>query len=183
VAKPTLSVGVSNAHNRSLGKFFDKSFQSVGNCLKIINIKYMQQTHEILNGKKILIYHINAKIPLRRSNDLEKTTISIINGNGVLSQVLKKIKDGEVEILVTIGIDPATVKLLQVAIDKSRDYIVLIEHESKDHETRDAFLADLASKLLEAEGGASYRVNVSDSPVLSLNLGESERAKLKLDEH
>ncbi len=143
----------------------------------------MPQTHEILNDKKILIYHINTKIPLRRNNDLDGTTISIINGNGVLSQVLKKIKDREVEILVTIGIEPATVKLLQVAIDKSQDYIVLIEHESKDYETRDAFLADLSSKLLEAEGGASYRINVIDGPVLSLNLGESERAKLELDEH
>lgn len=141
----------------------------------------MSKSIEILNGKKILIYHINSKLPLRRNNDLECTTISIINGNGVLSQVLKKIKEGEVEILVTIGIEPETVKLLQVAIDKCQDYIVLIEYILKDGETRDSFLVDLATKLIAAEGGASYRLDVIDGPVLSLDPGEAEREKLDQD--
>lgn len=141
----------------------------------------MSQLNQILDGKKILIYHINSRVPLRRENDLDGTNIDVIYGNGVLSKVLHKIKEGEVEILVTIGIPLETVKLIEVAINKSHEYVVLIQHQLKGHETRESFLADLKLKVLSAEGGASYRINESDTPVLSLNPGEVEKTKLILD--
>jgi hypothetical protein len=141
----------------------------------------MSQPNQFFNGKKILIYHINSRIPLRRDNDLDGTCITVINGNGLLSKVIAKIKEGEVEILVTIGIELKTVKLIEVAISKSPSYIVLIQHELKGNETRDSFLADLELKVLQEEGGISYRIDRSDNPVLSLNPGEIERANSKLD--
>jgi hypothetical protein len=136
-------------------------------------------SNQFLDGKKILIYHINSRVPLRRDNDLDGTSICVISGNGVLNQVLKKIKEGEIEILVAIGIATETVKLIQVAIDKGQAYILLIQHELKGGETRESFLRDIESKVLLAEGGASYRMNHSDQPILSLNPGEVEKSKLK----
>ncbi|AFY74866.1 hypothetical protein Syn7502_02941 [Synechococcus sp. PCC 7502] len=142
----------------------------------------MSQSHQFLDNRKIVVYHINSKVPLRRSSDLEGTNISVINGNGVLNQVLKRIKEGDVEVLITIDIPRETVKLIEVAIDKSHHYILLIQHELKGHETRESFLTEIESKVLVAEGGTSYRINYSDEPVLSLDPGELERRKLKLDQ-
>lgn len=141
----------------------------------------MSQFNQFLNGKKILIYHINSKLPLRRDNDLDGTNISVINGNGLLSKVLAKIKEGEIEILVTIGIESKTVKLIEVAISKSHSYIVLIQHELKGNETRQTLLADLESRVLQEEGGGSYRIDQSEDPILYLNPGEIERIKSKLN--
>ena len=141
----------------------------------------MSQSNQFLNNKKILIYHINSRLPLRRDDDLDGTNISVINGNGLLSKVLAKIKEGEIEILVVIGIEPKTVKLIEVAISKSHSYIVLIQHELKGNETRQSLLADFESKMLQEEGGGAYRIGRSEDPILHLNPGEIERMKSKLD--
>jgi len=135
----------------------------------------MPNYKQFLDGKKILVYHIDARVPLRRSNDLEGTSISLISGNGVLNKVLKEIKEGKVEVLVTIGIPCETVKLIEVAIRKSQEDIALIEYVLKGNETRDGFLANLEAQLLSLEGGAAYRINHSAEPLLFLNPGEVER--------
>ena len=134
----------------------------------------MQQFDNFLNGRKILIYHINSRVPLRRDQDLVGTNINVISGNGVLNKVLKQIKEAEVEVLVTIGIPPETVKLIEVAINKSQEYVILINHELKEYESRESFLIDLESIVLLSEGDSAYRINQTHGPVLSLNPGKVE---------
>ena len=153
------------------------------NLQETISIEYMAQFSDFLNGKKILIYHINSRVPLRRDQDLDGINISVINGNGVLNKVLKQIKDAEVNILVTIGIPIETVKLIEVAINKSQEYIILINHELKGNETRESFLGDLESMVMLAEGGSAYRINQIHEPILSLNPGEAEAKSMEVSQN